>query len=248
MGPVLGDPIVATAFLDRLLHYDHVHTIRGDSYRLRAKHRSGGLIATRPAVTTPMVCGAKLRRGGEQPSASITDDIQPLARHGGRPATWLGCLAHLRGTDRRVQASGRRPAHACIVGYVVGRARSPLVKIMPFQCFTATIWRRGGDSNPRGQSPSLPHFECGAFNHSATSPGPCCELIGRLLVSPGASVGGGARLGQPTLQRACRWQVSEAAPQSRVGTRGRSPFQACRWGLQTGLCRPGSAPAGALTH
>jgi hypothetical protein len=31
-------------------------------------------------------------------------------------------------------------------------------------------WRRGGDSNPRDQSPSLPHFECGAFNHSATSP------------------------------------------------------------------------------
>ena len=31
-------------------------------------------------------------------------------------------------------------------------------------------WRRGRDSNPRDQSPSLPHFECGAFDHSATSP------------------------------------------------------------------------------
>ena len=39
--PVLGDPVVATAILDRLLHHSHVVTIRGDSYRLREKRRSG---------------------------------------------------------------------------------------------------------------------------------------------------------------------------------------------------------------
>ena len=38
---MLGDPIVATAILDRLLHRSHVVTIRGDSYRLREKRRSG---------------------------------------------------------------------------------------------------------------------------------------------------------------------------------------------------------------
>jgi DNA replication protein DnaC len=38
---VLGDPVVATAILDRLLHHSHVVTIRGDSYRLREKRRSG---------------------------------------------------------------------------------------------------------------------------------------------------------------------------------------------------------------
>jgi IstB-like ATP binding protein len=32
---------VATAILDRLLHHSHVITIRGDSYRLREKRRSG---------------------------------------------------------------------------------------------------------------------------------------------------------------------------------------------------------------
>src|SRR5208283_4895328 len=32
----IGDAIVATAILDRLLHHSHVITIRGDSYRLRA--------------------------------------------------------------------------------------------------------------------------------------------------------------------------------------------------------------------
>jgi hypothetical protein len=33
--------VVATAILDRLLHHSHVITIRGDSYRLREKRRSG---------------------------------------------------------------------------------------------------------------------------------------------------------------------------------------------------------------
>ena len=32
---------MATAILDRLLHHSHVLTIRGDSYRLRDKRRSG---------------------------------------------------------------------------------------------------------------------------------------------------------------------------------------------------------------
>ena len=45
-GKVLGDEVVATAILDHLLHHSHVLTIRGDSYRLREKHRSGLLEAT----------------------------------------------------------------------------------------------------------------------------------------------------------------------------------------------------------
>ena len=40
-GSVFGDPVVATAILDRLLHHSHVITIRGDSYRLREKRRAG---------------------------------------------------------------------------------------------------------------------------------------------------------------------------------------------------------------
>ena len=39
------DAVVATAILDRLLHHSHVVTIRGDSYRLREKRRSGLLKA-----------------------------------------------------------------------------------------------------------------------------------------------------------------------------------------------------------
>ncbi|MEZ0167554.1 IS21-like element helper ATPase IstB [Microvirga sp. TS319] len=44
-GSVFGDPVVATAILDRLLHHSHVITVRGDSYRLREKRRSGLLKA-----------------------------------------------------------------------------------------------------------------------------------------------------------------------------------------------------------
>ena len=40
-GEVLGDTVVATAILDRLLHHSHILTIRGESYRLREKRRAG---------------------------------------------------------------------------------------------------------------------------------------------------------------------------------------------------------------
>jgi len=43
-GSVFGDAVVATAILDRLLHHSHVITIRGDSYRLKEKRRSGLLL------------------------------------------------------------------------------------------------------------------------------------------------------------------------------------------------------------
>jgi DNA replication protein DnaC len=38
---VFGDAVAATAILDRLLHHSHILTIRGESYRLREKRRSG---------------------------------------------------------------------------------------------------------------------------------------------------------------------------------------------------------------
>lgn len=40
-GEVLGDVVIATAILDRLLHHSHVLNIRGESYRLREKKRAG---------------------------------------------------------------------------------------------------------------------------------------------------------------------------------------------------------------
>ena len=40
-GEVFTDPIIATAILDRMLHHSHIINIRGDSYRLKDKRRSG---------------------------------------------------------------------------------------------------------------------------------------------------------------------------------------------------------------
>jgi len=51
-GTVFGDAVVATAILDRMLHHSHVITIRGDSYRLRSKRRSGLLNQGSPAAKT----------------------------------------------------------------------------------------------------------------------------------------------------------------------------------------------------
>jgi len=48
-GSVFGDPVVAAAILDRLLHHSAVVAIRGDSYRLREKRRSG-LVKPAPEV------------------------------------------------------------------------------------------------------------------------------------------------------------------------------------------------------
>jgi len=52
-GTVFADPVVATAILDRLLHHSQVITIRGDSYRLRAKRRSGLLQKTTSTSLEP---------------------------------------------------------------------------------------------------------------------------------------------------------------------------------------------------
>jgi DNA replication protein DnaC len=51
-GAVFSDPVVATAILDRLLHHSHVLTIRGDSYRLRAKRKSGLITQKTAAAST----------------------------------------------------------------------------------------------------------------------------------------------------------------------------------------------------
>ena len=40
-GELLGDTVIASATLDRLLHHCHVLNIRGDSYRLKDKTQAG---------------------------------------------------------------------------------------------------------------------------------------------------------------------------------------------------------------
>jgi DNA replication protein DnaC len=73
-GSVFGDAVVATAILDRLLHHSHVITIRGDSYRLREKRRSGAAPCRacrarrgrRPRRRAPAPAPAARRRHGRR--------------------------------------------------------------------------------------------------------------------------------------------------------------------------------------
>jgi DNA replication protein DnaC len=69
-GGIFGDPIIATAILDRLLHHSTTINIRGESYRLKDRRRAG--LLTRPeteqdngtdaAVTAAMNAGKKRGR------------------------------------------------------------------------------------------------------------------------------------------------------------------------------------------
>ena len=49
-GQLLGDPILASALLDRLLHHSVTINIRGQSYRLKDKLRAGVPMPSHPAV------------------------------------------------------------------------------------------------------------------------------------------------------------------------------------------------------
>ena len=51
-GELLGDTVIATAILDRLLHHSHVLNIRGESYRLKDKSQAGLLTSYRLLCTS----------------------------------------------------------------------------------------------------------------------------------------------------------------------------------------------------
>ena len=51
-GELLGDNVIATAILDRLLHHSYVLNIRGESYRLKDKRQAGLLTSTRLLTST----------------------------------------------------------------------------------------------------------------------------------------------------------------------------------------------------
>jgi DNA replication protein DnaC len=52
-GDVFNDPVLATAILDRLLHYSTTLNIKGESYRLKEKRRAGLLGRPKPTTETP---------------------------------------------------------------------------------------------------------------------------------------------------------------------------------------------------
>ena len=52
-GEVFSDPVLATAILDRLLHYSTTLNIKGESYRLKEKRRAGLLGRPKPVAEPP---------------------------------------------------------------------------------------------------------------------------------------------------------------------------------------------------
>ena len=75
-GELLGDTVIASAVLDRLLHHSHVLNIRGESFRLREKRQAGlfrhsniWLLRRKgPATTTPTDRIAGHQRCGSVPT------------------------------------------------------------------------------------------------------------------------------------------------------------------------------------
>jgi DNA replication protein DnaC len=59
-GSIFGDPIIATAILDRLLHHSTTINIRGESYRLKDRRRAG--LLTRPEEQPPVLPAAAPNR------------------------------------------------------------------------------------------------------------------------------------------------------------------------------------------
>ena len=56
-GELLGDTVIASAVLDRLLHHSHVINIRGESYRLREKRQAGLFPSLQQLGATPEEAG-----------------------------------------------------------------------------------------------------------------------------------------------------------------------------------------------
>jgi DNA replication protein DnaC len=83
-GAIFGDPIIATAILDRLLHHSTTINIRGESYRLKDRRRAGLLpareregeaasVSVAPASAAPKARRLKSALGSATAGATETD-------------------------------------------------------------------------------------------------------------------------------------------------------------------------------
>lgn len=78
-GGIFGDPIIATAILDRLLHHSTTINIRGESYRLKER-RKAGLVSDSQAGGRP----APVLSG--PPASASPNSRRPRAARGSAPA------------------------------------------------------------------------------------------------------------------------------------------------------------------
>ena len=95
-GEVFGDPVVATALLDRLLHHAVVVQIEGASYRLRPHADLVPEHIRSKALITPPTC--RQRRRGRPPKPRDRTGSQPDRR---QPPSWGILLRHFWGNFDR---------------------------------------------------------------------------------------------------------------------------------------------------
>jgi hypothetical protein len=81
-GSIFGDPIIATAILDRLLHHSTTINIRGESYRLKDR-RKAGLFPRPGGRPAPLLSPESLQNGPRrQGSATPRKTSAPLTAPG----------------------------------------------------------------------------------------------------------------------------------------------------------------------
>jgi len=68
-GSIFGDPIIATAILDRLLHHSTTVNIRGESYRLKERRKAGLIPSAEPPPPEPQAAVAQALRTKRNHSA-----------------------------------------------------------------------------------------------------------------------------------------------------------------------------------
>jgi DNA replication protein DnaC len=68
-GSIFGDPIIATAILDRLLHHSTTVNIRGESYRLKERRKAGLIPSTEPPRPEPQAAVTQALRTKRNHSA-----------------------------------------------------------------------------------------------------------------------------------------------------------------------------------
>jgi DNA replication protein DnaC len=77
-GDIVTDQVLATAMLDRLLHYSTTINIRGESYRLREKRKAGvftDLPQAKAAKSTTTTASRKTQEGGRSEAHRVADEL-----------------------------------------------------------------------------------------------------------------------------------------------------------------------------
>jgi hypothetical protein len=89
-GSIFGDPIIATAILDRLLHHSTTVNIRGESYRSK-EHRRAGLLS-RPKDQQQTEAGSDLSADCAASNSGLRP-ARPALRNASKPCSRY-CRCH----------------------------------------------------------------------------------------------------------------------------------------------------------